>query len=60
VLRLHAEVINPHEVRMSQCGDTVEIVAVTRGRPVGVAAISDAMKTSRAVILSSGARGGGR
>jgi len=28
------EVLNPHEVRMSQRGDTVEIVAVTRGTPV--------------------------
>ena len=28
------EVINPHEVRMSQRGDTVEIVAITRGTPV--------------------------
>jgi len=28
------EVINPHEVRMSQRGDTVEIVAVTRGTPI--------------------------
>lgn len=28
------EVINPHEVRMSQRGDTVEITAVTRGTPM--------------------------
>lgn len=28
------EVINPHEVRMSQRGDLVEIVAVTRGTPL--------------------------
>ena len=27
------EVLNPHQVRMSQRGDTVEIVAVTRGTP---------------------------
>ena len=29
-----AEVINPHEVRMTQRGDAVEIVAVTRGTPL--------------------------
>ncbi len=28
------EVINPHEARMSQRGDTVEITAVTRGTPM--------------------------
>ena len=28
------EVINPHEVRMTQRGDTVEIHAVTRGTPL--------------------------
>lgn len=28
------EVVNPHQVRMSQRGDTVEIVAVTRGTAV--------------------------
>ena len=28
------EVINPHEVRLSQRGDSIEIVAVTRGTPV--------------------------
>lgn len=28
------EVINPHEVRITQRGDTAEIVAITRGTPV--------------------------
>lgn len=28
------EVLNPHQVHMSQRGDTVEIVAVTRGTPL--------------------------
>jgi transcriptional regulator with XRE-family HTH domain len=28
------EVLNPHEVRITQRGDTMEIVAVTRGTPV--------------------------
>lgn len=28
------EVINPHEVRMTQRGDNIDIVAVTRGTPV--------------------------
>ena len=28
------EVINPHEIRMSQRGDTVEVLAITRGTPI--------------------------
>jgi transcriptional regulator with XRE-family HTH domain len=28
------EVINPHQVRLSQKGDTIEVVAVTRGTPL--------------------------
>lgn len=28
------EVLNPHQVRMSQRGDTIEVVAVTRGTPL--------------------------